>query len=223
MAPSHLREQAGKTQDYSEEICQYRLDRSPVQWLEQHVTYIRRGGQVMVNILGRDITREKLQEEKRRKKAQEQASIIGSLSSMFFATYYGDLERRLFRNVTQLGEVEKALGEQTDYDTALRTYAETYVHPEDRANYLYTMSVRNLTQVLGKDQPFVTFAYRKRPEHTMADQEDFGWIRATAVMAQADEEGRAKDIVYVAQDVTESKRKEMREQRALQAACQAAN
>lgn len=57
----------------------------------------------------------------------------------------------------------------------------------------------------------------------MADQEDFGWIRATAVMAQADEEGRAKDIVYVAQDVTESKRKEMREQRALQAACQAAN
>ena len=73
MAPSHLREQAGKTQDYSEEICQYRLDRSPVQWLEQHVTYIRRGGQVMVNILGRDITREKLQEEKRRKKAQEQA------------------------------------------------------------------------------------------------------------------------------------------------------
>ena len=156
-----------------------------------------------------------------RKKAQEQASIIGSLSSMFFATYYGDLERNLFRSVNQLGEVEKVLGEQTEYNTALRTYAETFVHPEDRADYLYTMSARNLTQVLGPEQPFVTFAYRKRPEST--DGEDFGWIRATAVMAQADAEGRAKDIVYVAQDVTESKRKEMREQRALQAACEAAN
>ena len=221
MEPSHLREQAEKTRDYREEICQYRLNGSPVQWLEQHVTYIRRGDQVLVNILGRDVTKEKYQEEKRRKKAQEQASIIGSLSSMFFATYYGDLERNLFRSVNQLGEVEKVLGEQTEYNTALRTYAETFVHPEDRADYLYTMSARNLTQVLGPEQPFVTFAYRKRPEST--DGEDFGWIRATAVMAQADAEGRAKDIVYVAQDVTESKRKEMREQRALQAACEAAN
>lgn len=223
MEPAHLREQARKTRDYSEEICQYRLNRSPVQWLEQHVTYIRRDGQILVNILGRDITREKLQEEKRKKKAKEQANIIGSLSSMFFATYYANLDRQILRSVTQLGEVEKILGEQSDYMTALRTYADTFVHPEDRANYLYTLSIRNLRQVLGSDQPFVTFAYRKRTEQTDADPEDYGWIRATAVMAQADETGRATDIVYVAQDVTESKRREMREQRALEAACQAAN
>ena len=224
MAPEHMREQAGKTQDYSEEICQYRLkQQQAVQWLEQHVTYIRRNGQVLVNILGRDITREKLQEEKARKKDQEQASIIGSLSSMFFATYYVDLENQLLRSVTQLGDVEKVLGEQKDYMTALRTYAENFVHPEDRADYLYTMSTRNLSQILGPEQPYVTFAYRKQPERMEVDQEEYGWIRATAVMAQSDAEGKAKDIVYVAQDVTESKRKEMREQRALQAACEAAN
>ena len=223
MEPGHIRERAEKTQDYSEEICQYRLNRSPVQWLEQHVTYIRRDGQTLVNILGRDITGEKLQEEKRKKNDQEQANIIGSLSSMFFATYYANLDKQLLRSVTQLGEVEKVLGEQTDYMTALRTYAENFVHPEDRANYLYTMSARNLSQALGPDQPFVTFAYRKQTDRTNTDPEDYGWIRATAVMAQADEEGRATDVVYVAQDVTESKRKEMREQRALRAACQAAN
>lgn len=223
LEPDHLREQAERTQDYSEEICQYRLNRSPVQWLEQHVTYIRREGQVLVNILGRDITKEKLQEEKRKKKAQEQASIIGSLSSMFVSAYYADLDRQLLRSVTQLGEVKKVLGEQTDYMTALRTYAENFVHPEDRADYLYTMSIRNLSQVLGPDQPYVTFAYRKQTGQTDTDPDDYGWIRATAVMAQSDQKGRATDIVYVAQDVTESKRKEMREQRALQAACLAAN
>lgn len=223
MSPEHMREQARKTQDYSEEICQYRLKQPKVQWLEQHVTYIRRNGQVLVNILGRDITREKLLEEETRRKDQEQASIIGSLSSMFFATYYVDLENQLLRSVTQLGDVEKVLGEQRDYMTALRTYAEAFVHPEDRADYLYTMGTRNLRKILGPEQPFVTFAYRKQSERTQMDQEDYGWIRATAVMAQADEEGKAKDIVYVAQDVTESKRREMREQRALKAACEAAN
>lgn len=221
MDPGHLREMAQCTQDYAEELCQYRMNRPQVQWLEQHVTYIRRGEQVLINILGRDITKEKLQEEARLKDAQEQAGIIGSLSSMFFATYYADLEKGNFRSVSQLGEVEKVLGKETDYMTALRIYAETFVHPEDRADYLHVMSARNLSQVLGKDQPFVTFAYRKNPGHTGAGQE--GWIRATAVMAQADSSGKAKGVVYAAQDVTKSKRKEMREQRAIQAACEAAN
>ncbi|HBA46325.1 MAG TPA: hypothetical protein DCZ91_00690 [Lachnospiraceae bacterium] len=223
MSPEHMWEQARKMQDYFEEICQYRLRQPSVQWLEQHVTYIRRNGQVLVNILGRDITREKLLEEETRRKDQEQASIISSLSSMFFATYYVDLENQLLRSVTQLGDVEKLLGEQHDYMTALRTYAENFVHPEDRADYLYTMSTRNLRKLLGPEQPFVTFAYRKQSERTLLEQEDYGWIRATAVMAQSDAEGKAKDIVYVAQDVTESKRREMREQRALKAACEAAN
>lgn len=223
MSPIHMKEQAAATKDYSEEICQYRLKKPDVQWLEQHVIYIRRGDQVLVNVLGRDITKEKQKEEERRRLEQEQAGIIDSLSSMFFATYYGDLEQDQFRSVNQLEDVKKLLGDKTDYSTALRIYAETFVHPEDRADYLYTMSIPNLRQVLGPEQPFVTFAYRKMPEDMNTDAENFGWIRATAVMAQCDEEGKAKGIVYAAQDVTESKRKEMREQRALKAACEAAN
>ena len=223
-----MRSRAEDTQSYSEEICCYRLRGPKEQWLEQHVTYIRRDGQVLVNILGRDITSEKdreahREERKRKKLEQEQADIIHSLSSMFFATYYGDLEQNQMRGMNQLEDVRKVLGDQTDYDTALRTYAETFVYPEDRANYLYTMSSRNLRQVLKKDQPFVTFAYRKMPEKTDVSPDDYGWIRATAVMARTDEEGKASGIVYAAQDVTESKRKEMREQRAIQAACEAAN
>lgn len=223
MDPEHMRALAEKTRDYAEEICHYRLKGPKERWLEQHVTYIRKGGQVLVNILGRDITEEKLEEEQRQKLEQEQAGIIDSLSSMFFATYYGDLEQNQLRGVNQLEEVSRILGDRTDYNTALRIYAEHFVHPEDRADYLYTMSARNLRQVLGKEQPFVTFAYRKMPEGKKDAAEGYGWIRATAVMARTDGEGKASGIVYAAQDVTESKRKEMEEQRAIQAACEAAN
>lgn len=219
----HLQELAENTRDYREEVCQYRVTLGDTQWLEQHVTYIRRGGQVMINILGRDITQEKLEEEERIRAKQEQEGIIKSLGGMFFATYYGDLEQETLRAITQLEEVETVVGSYADYTTAIRTYAEHFVHPEDRAGYLYTMSIKNLRQVLRPEQPFVTFAYRKQPNNTATNMGNCGWIRATAVMAQADEEGRVKSIVYAAQDVTESKQKEMREQLAIQAACEAAN
>ena len=100
--PEHLREQADKTQDYFEEICQYRLANAPDQWMEQHVIYVRTEDKVLINILSRDITKEKLQAEMQQKAVQEQNRIIDSLSSMFFATYYGDLEQDLLSSFTQL-------------------------------------------------------------------------------------------------------------------------
>lgn len=223
LSPEHMRKRAEETRDYSEEICQYRMKGAAVRWLEQHVVYIRRDNRTLVTILGRDITKEKLQEETQRKMVQEQADIINSLGSMFFATYYVNLERAVFRSVTQLEEVGSLLGDETDYPAAQRLYAEHFVHPEDRADYLYTMSIRNLRQVLSPEQPFVTFAYRKLPENRNVGAEGYEWIRATAVTAQTDSDGKPKGVVYAAQDVTDSKRKEMREQRALQAACEAAN
>ena len=66
------------------------------------MTYIRRDDNVLVNVLGRDITKEKLEERKRQKLEEEQAGIIQSLSSMFFATYYGDLEQNQMRGMSQL-------------------------------------------------------------------------------------------------------------------------
>lgn len=219
----HMRKRAGDTKNYSEEICQYRKKGDVTCWLEQHVIYIRSGERVLVTLFGRDVTEEKNREEQHLKVVQEQTDIINSLGSMFFATYYADLEHSVFRSVTQLEEVGRLFGKETDYTAAQRLYAENFVHPEDRADYLYTMSIRNLRQVLRPEQPFVTFAYRKMPKDPDTDPENYEWIRATAVMARTNPDGTARGIVYAAQDVTESKRKEMREQRALQAACEAAN
>ena len=223
MSPERLYQKAASTRDYYEEICQYRIYSGSLQWLEQHVIYARQGKRMSVNILGRDITIEKIEEEKRKKGEQEQADIISTLGGMFFATYYADLVQDTFRSVTQLKEVEEALEGKMDYATGLRTYAEKFVHPDDREEYLDVLSARNLRRTLSKKQPYVTLAYRKLPGNADIKPGEYGWIRSTAVMSQTDEDGKARSIVYAAQDVTESKRKEMREQQALEAACEAAD
>lgn len=223
MSPEHIYKKAAGVQDYYEETCQYRMNGKALQWLEQHVIYARKGKRISVNILGRDITREKLEEELRRKEEQEQDDIIRTLGGMFFATYYADLEQKVLRSVTQLDEVKRLLGDKTDYETGLKLYAEKFVHPEDREEYLRVLSCENLQRTLSKKNPYVTLAYRKVPKGSDMKPEEYGWIRSTAVMAQADAEGKARSIVYAAQDVTESKQKEMREHLALQAACEAAD
>lgn len=223
LTPEHLYQKAAGTMDYSEEICQYRLAGTSLRWMEQHVIYSRQGQQISVNILGRDITREKLEEELRQKGEREQADIIRTLGDMFFAIYYADLEEDTFRSVTQLQEVEQVLDGKVDYATGIRTYAEHFVHPDDQAEYLSVLGIENLRRTLRKEQPYVTLAYRKVPRTPDTKPDEYGWIRGTAIMSQADEQGRARSIVYAAQDVTESKRKEMREHLALQAACEAAD
>ncbi len=223
MSPEHLYQKAANVRDYYEETCQYRIAGKSLQWLEQHIIYARQGSRVSINILGRDITREKLEEELRLKGEQEQDDIIRTLSGMFFTTYYADLEEEIFRSVTQIEEVGKVLGDEMDYAVGLKTYAEHFVHPDDREEYLHVLSRQNLRNTLSPKNPYVTLAYRKMPEHPDTKPEEYGWIRSTAVMAQSDEKGRARSIVYAAQDVTDSKRKEMREHQALQAACEAAD
>ena len=223
MSPEHMYQKAAGVQDYEEEICQYRMAGTSLRWLEQHVIYARQGNRIGVNILGRDITREKLEEELRLKEEKEQEDIIRSLGGMFFATYYADLEEDKFRSVTQLQEVEQTLDGTVDYATGLKAYAENFVHPDDREEYLNMLSIGNLRRTLDEKHPFVTVAYRKMPDSTDTKPEDYGWIRSTAVMSQTDADGKVRSIVYAAQDVTESKRKEMREQQALQAACEAAD
>ena len=115
MSPEHLYQKAAGTREYSEEICQYRMTGSSLRWLEQHVIYSRQGSRVSVNILGRDITRKKIDEELRHKEEQEKADIIRTLGGMFFATYYADLDQDSFQSLTHLKEVELSKELKVDY------------------------------------------------------------------------------------------------------------
>lgn len=214
----HLRQRAKEVKDYEETVYQYRLSGVPVTWVEEHFFFIRQENGVAVNILGRDITLEKQQEEAENKAAIEKASIINSMSSLFFATYYINLEDSTFRTVVQREDVGKVLGERMDYTDALQAYAEKFVHPEDRAEYLEAVAHHRVMQELRPDHPMIAFEYRKAED----ENGEIRWIRATIVLAET-RHGKPKTAVYVAQDITESKQKEERDRRALREACEAAN
>ena len=205
----HLRKKAAETESCSEEICQYRMKGEPVHWIEQHIIYNRRDDKVSVNILGQDITAEKQQEEAQLQALQDRSYIIGSLSSLFFSTYYIDLANDTFRAVSQLGKVGDVLGSAVNCTTALRVYAENFVHPDDRAEYFEVMNIANWRRSLRWWNPYVAVTYRKLSDDPQDDARSGRWIRATAVLAQAGEDDIPKTVVYVAQDVTESREKQM--------------
>lgn len=215
----NLRKKAATVDEYKEEQCQYRHKGTPALWLEEHVLFIRQGSRTVVNILGRDITAEKLAEEHARSESIEKASIINSLGSMFFATYYMDLENDTYRPVTQKADVGNVLGEAGSSTEAFRLYAQNFVHPDDREEYLRQTQHQHLCESLSRERPLIAFEYRIMPKQ----DERRAWIRASVVLSETTKDGRPKRALYVAQDVTESKRKEEQEQQALKEACEAAN
>jgi len=214
----NMREKAEKVEDFEESIFVYQQKTAPYMWLEEHIFFIRQKTGVAVNILGRDITLSKQKEEEETRAAREKASIINSLSSMFFATYYVDLQKNVFRRVVRKEDEGQMLGEQWDYTEGMETYARKYVHPDDREEYKEKLSSQRLLDVLGPEHPAVAFEYRKAQKVDGKTQ----WTRASIVMAEY-ENGRPKTAIYVAQDITESKEKEERDRNALREACEAAN
>ena len=138
---------------------------------------------------------------------EDRAYIISSLSSLFFSTYYINLEQDTFRAVTQLGRVGDVLGDEVNYMAALSIYANHFIHPDDREEYLSTMKLENLKNNLRWWQPCVAFEYRKLPQETGDGEEDYSWVRASAVLARAGEDDLPKTAVYVAQDITNGRRR----------------
>lgn len=204
----HLRETAARLEgEFKEEVCLYRRLGEPVQWIEQRIIYSRKDGQVSVNILGQDVTREKHREEDQLQLLEDREYIISSLSTLFFSTYYVNLEQNTFRAVTQLRHVGDLLGSEVYYAAALQIYANHFIHPDDRAEYLRVMGVDNLRQQLRWWQPYVAMEYRKLPEEPSAHPNNWQWVRATAVLARSGADDLPKTAVYVAQDITGSQRR----------------
>ena len=156
----------------------------------------------MVNILGQDVTEDKLQEAAKLQALEDRAYLITSLSSLFFSTYYIDLEQDSFRAVTQQRRVGDVLGDEINFTAALRLYANHFIHPDDRERYLSAMDVERLRRELRWWTPYVAVEYRKLPEDPSAGAEAYSWTRATAVLARTGSDDMPKTAVYVARDIT---------------------
>lgn len=131
--------------------------------------------------------------------------IISSLSSLFFSTYYLDLEQDTFRPVTQLNRVGDVLGDEVNCTAALMIYANHFIHPDDREAYLKTMNVENLRNTLRWWQPCAAVEYR-RLEEEPGGSSGWRWVRASAVLARTGPDDCPQTAVYVAQDITGGRR-----------------
>lgn len=216
----NLRRKAEAVEDYAEIICQFRMSLPQTKWTESHIYFIRRGKTVVVNMLGRDITGEKQKEAEQAREKIEKNHIIESMSSLFFAAYYLDLEMDTFRMVNQMEEVKDALKNARSCQEAFRTYAAMFVHPEDRESYLDVMDTAHMRECLSGEHPFEAVEYR-RIVHENGEIIDNGWIRATVILSEMVGKEPRK-VLYLAQDVTESKRKEESAQRILKEAYESA-
>ena len=133
---------------------------------------------------------------------QDRAYIIGSLSSLFFSTYYVDLEHDTFRVVSQLSKVGDILGDEVNCTAALQIYANNFIHAEDRDRYLNVMNIHNWADSLRWWNPYVTIEYRTIPDDSDVSLGKNIRVRATAVLARTGTDDLPKTIVYVAQNVT---------------------
>ncbi len=153
---------------------------------------------------------------------KESRCIINSLSSLYFATYYVDLEKGNFRVVTQRDVVEDILGKKEDYNEGLAAYTHNFVHPHSQEEYMKKMSLEKLRQTLDEEHPFVAVEYLRMKKGTGDSPVEDGWVRATVILSEY-RDGKPVKALYVAQDVTEIKQKEEWEHRMLKEACDAAN
>lgn len=222
MSLESLRKKAEEVEEFQEVICQYRVKSGPVLWVESHIFYIRQDNGIIVNILGRDITKQKQKEEEAAKEKKDKNYIINTMSSLFFASYYIDLEAETFRSITQKKEVGEVLGEEIDCTEGFQKYAQNFIHPEDREEYLAVMNCANLRKSLNGQRSVIAVEYRKIKDRAGNDSKESVWIRANVILAES-RNGEAVRVLYVAQDVTDSKQKEERERNILKEACDAAN
>lgn len=125
--------------------------------------------------------------------------ILSSLSRLFFSTYYINLEQNTFRAVTQQRHVGDVLGDEVNFTAGLDIYANHFVHPDDREEYLRLMNVDNLRRELRWWKPCVAVEYRRATDESGR----WDWVRATAALARADREDLPLTAVYVAQDISD--------------------
>lgn len=216
----NLRKKAAEVENYEEMVCEFRFKGPEIRWKEEHLFFIRQDAAMLVNILERDVTNEKQREATFMRERKERNDIISSMSRLFFACYYMDLEADTYRMVNQIDEVGTVLRAETKCTRAFQTYAKRFVHPDDREEYLKTMNCENMRNTLSWQHPYWAIEYRRIAQENGKTVNN-GWIRATVVLSEM-KDGKPNKVLYVAQEITDIKEKEEREHRSLKEAYDAA-
>lgn len=153
---------------------------------------------------------------------KEQEYISKNLGNLFFAIYDINLQEDILHMVSQREEVKDILKMEMSFTEAIDIYSKNFVHSDFREEYVRKMSRSNLMEKLNENCPFAAIEYRRVKKNSGKMPEGDGWVRAT-VIATEFQDGKPWKLLYVAQDITEVKKKEEMEHLMLKEACEAAN
>ena len=222
MSLEALRSKAKTVEESAESIIEYHLKEPKIEWVEEHVFFIRQNNKMTVHILARDITDKKQKQAADIQTTNDYHNIIDCLSGIYFAAYYIDITTQMCSAIRQKKTVEKILGDELNFNEAINNYANNFIHPDDIDEYLCTFNIDNLSETLSPEYSFISFEYRRIWRDKKGEIIDDGWVRATAAAAEF-ENKKLKTVLYVAQDITISREKKNIEHQMLKDACKAAN
>ena len=153
------------------------------------------------------------------KERELSSSKIHSLGRLFISSHYVDLRtgKREYLNNTEERVEEYLTGDfykeaPSDYEDAIRMYADTYVHPEDRENYCNMCNRGYMARTLGRENQFYSFNYRQIAGGIEK------WFRMHAIVASYSPEGKVTHVVLAVMDVDKEIQKDIKQKEAIESA-----
>ena len=153
------------------------------------------------------------------KERELSSSKINSLSRLFISSYYLDLQtgkREYLSNAEERVE-EYLTGDfykeaPKDYEDAIRIYADTFVHPDDKEKYCSRCSRNYMEQNLGKGRRFYSFNYRQIANGIEK------WFRMHVIVSSYSPDGKVTNVVMAVMDVDKEIKKDIQQKAAVESA-----
>ena len=156
--------------------------------------------------------RERELEDARLRGEREHAAVVNSLSTIYSTIFSADIDTcqyQILTSVPLMGEVAKSIGNFNDVKDEI---LESFIVPEFRDSMREFLDFNTLAERL-KSVNTITTEY-KAPTGQ--------WMQSRIIVKRRDEGGTAKELLYVARDITEEKLHDLKQQEALTQALAAA-
>ena len=136
---------------------------------------------------------------------KEHSEVMSSLSTIYSTIFRADIDTSRYDILTCVPLMRKVVAASGNFDDVKDEIIASFIEPEFRDSMRAFLDFNTLSERL-KDVNTITMDY-KAP----AGQ----WIQARIVVKRRDNEGVAREILYVARDVTEEKVRDLEQQEAL--------
>ena len=143
----------------------------------------------------------------------ERASIISSLSNIFFCTYYVDLAEDKYWEIEAIDTINAAVGKIGKASEAFVTSSNAFVQTAYQKEYLQFTDIKTVAERIG-DKHSIVFEFV---------DVDSRWDRATFIAVDRDKNQALRHVLFAIQDVQEEKEKELEIHQTLQKAADDAN